>query len=223
MTTAQAMSQLTSPDPNRAPGVTIGRARVSDGSALWRLARDSGELDVNSPYSYLLWCRDFADTTAVARDAEGRPVGFVTGFLRPDAPRTLFVWQVAVEGSHRGTGVAGALLDALSARVAAERGLDRLEATVTPGNRPSDRLFRAYARRHGATVTQEVLFPSTAFPDAPDADRAGGEHREDGQDRATHEGRTTREGRADRADHEVGAERPGHDPEVLYRIGPLTH
>ncbi|KQX50153.1 hypothetical protein ASE09_17150 [Streptomyces sp. Root66D1] len=160
---------------------------MSDGSALWRIARDSGELDVNSPYSYLLWCRDFADTTAVARDAEGRPVGFVTGYLRPDAPRTLFVWQVAVDGSHRGTGVAGALLDALAARVAAERGLDRMEATVTPGNAPSDRMFRSYARRHGATVTQEVLFPSTAFPGAP------------------------------------GTDGTGHEPEVLYRIGPLTY
>ncbi|MFE2015729.1 diaminobutyrate acetyltransferase [Streptomyces sp. NPDC059491] len=147
-------------------GVSVDRARTTDGAALWRIARSSGELDLNSPYSYLLWCRDFADTTAVARDASGRPVGFVTGYLRPDAPGTLFVWQVAVEGSHRGTGVAGTLLDALSERVAAEHGLDRIEATVTPGNLASDRLFRSYARRHGADLTQEVLFPAAAFPTA---------------------------------------------------------
>ncbi|MFI8966004.1 diaminobutyrate acetyltransferase [Streptomyces sp. NPDC053493] len=166
--------------------VTIGPAQVTDGADLWRLARGSGELDVNSPYSYLLWCRDFAATTAVARDASGRPVGFVTGYLRPDAPRTLFVWQVAVDDSHRGSGVAGRLLDALSARVAAEHGPLRLEATVTPGNAPSDRLFRSFARRHGATVTQEVLFPSAAFPD------------------------------------ESATGTAGHEPEVLYRIGPVT-
>ncbi|MEV6251565.1 diaminobutyrate acetyltransferase [Streptomyces sp. NPDC051742] len=137
---------------------------IADGADLWRIARGSGELDLNSPYSYLLWCRDFADTTAVARDPSGRPIGFVTGYLRPDAPGTLFVWQVAVEGSHRGSGVAGALLDALSARVAAEHGVSRVEATVTPGNLASDRLFRSYARRHGADLTQEVLFPSATFP-----------------------------------------------------------
>ncbi|MFH9725275.1 diaminobutyrate acetyltransferase [Streptomyces sp. NPDC017254] len=137
---------------------------IADGAELWRIARGSGELDLNSPYSYLLWCRDFADTTAVARDSSGRPIGFVTGYLRPDAPETLFVWQIAVEGSHRGSGVAGTLLDALSARVAAEHGISRVEATVTPGNLASDRLFRSYARRHGAEVTQEVLFPSAAFP-----------------------------------------------------------
>ncbi|KOG26130.1 MULTISPECIES: diaminobutyrate acetyltransferase [Streptomyces] len=158
MTTAP----LTSP----VDGVTIGPARVADGADLWRIARGSGELDLNSPYSYLLWCRDFADTTAVARDTSGRPVGFVTGYLRPDAPGTLFVWQVAVEGSHRGTGVAGTLLDALSDRVAAEHGLHRIEATVTPGNLASDRLFRSYARRHRADLTQEVLFPAAAFPTA---------------------------------------------------------
>jgi L-2,4-diaminobutyric acid acetyltransferase len=177
MTTAQMTT--------RGAGVAIGPAEPTDGADLWRIAHGSEELDVNSPYSYLLWCRDFARTTAVARDDSGRPVGFVTGYLRPEAPGTLFVWQVAVDGSHRGTGVAGALLDALTAQVAAEHGPIRLEATVTPGNVASDRLFRSYARRHGATVTQEVLFPSAAFPDTPDA----------------------------------GA---GHEPEVLYRIGPPT-
>ncbi|SED99167.1 diaminobutyrate acetyltransferase [Streptomyces sp. TLI_105] len=154
----------TAPLSSPVDGLSVGPAEIADGAELWRIARGSGELDLNSPYSYLLWCRDFADTTAVARDASGRPVGFVTGYLRPDAPGTLFVWQVAVEGSHRGGGVAGILLDALSARVAAEHGLDRLEATVTPGNLASDRLFRSYARRHGADLTREVLFPSASFP-----------------------------------------------------------
>lgn len=38
----------------------IDRPRPGDGPLLWRLARDSGTLDLNSAYSYLLWCRDFA-------------------------------------------------------------------------------------------------------------------------------------------------------------------
>ncbi|MGW4748388.1 diaminobutyrate acetyltransferase [Streptomyces sp. NPDC004290] len=161
MTTA---SLTTTTRTTTTSGVSVGPAEIADGADLWRIARGSEDLDLNSPYSYLLWCRDFADTTAVARDDSGRPVGFVTGYLRPDAPGTLFVWQVAVQDSHRGSGVAGTLLDALSARVAAEHGLDRVEATVTPGNEASDRLFRSYARRHGADLTREVLFPATAFP-----------------------------------------------------------
>ncbi|MFF1444199.1 diaminobutyrate acetyltransferase [Streptomyces sp. NPDC058295] len=158
----------------------IDSPSVEDGAALWRLAKESGTLDLNSSYSYLLWCRDFAATSAVARAEGGEPVGFVTGYVRPEDPGTLLVWQVAVDAAHRGRGLAAALLDGLTARVAAERPLTAVETTITPGNTASERLFTSFADRHGATVTREVLFDSGLFPDGP------------------------------------------HDPEVLYRIGPLA-
>ncbi|MFD7711137.1 diaminobutyrate acetyltransferase [Streptomyces sp. NPDC059785] len=160
----------------------IDRPEVADGAALWRIARDSRTLDLNSSYSYLLWCRDFAGTSAVARDAAGTPVGFVTGYVRPERPDTLLVWQVAVDASQRGRGLAGALLDGLTARVAKENehGLTHVETTITPGNTASERLFASYAERHGAAVERDVLFETGQFPDG------------------------------------------AHDPEVLYRIGPLT-
>jgi L-2,4-diaminobutyric acid acetyltransferase len=158
----------------------IDRPAMTDGAALWRLAKDSKTLDLNSSYSYLLWCRDFAGTSAVARGADGEPVGFVTGYVRPERPRTLLVWQVAVDVAHRGLGVAATLLDGLTARLTAERGITDVETTITPGNTASERLFTSFAARHGARVTREVLFPADLFPDGP------------------------------------------HDPEVLYRIGPLT-
>jgi len=143
------------------PALTIDRPTTDDGSALWRIARDSQILDLNSPYSYLLWCRDFADTSAVARH-EGEPVAFVTGYLRPGRPGTLFVWQIAVDDAHRGRGLAGALLDALTARTAATS----VETTITPDNAASRALFEAYARRHGADVERTVLFDGSAFPGA---------------------------------------------------------
>ena len=158
----------------------IDRPAVSDGAALWRIAKDSETLDLNSSYSYLLWCRDFAATSAVARGADGEPVGFVTGYVRPDRPRILLVWQVAVDAAHQGRGIAAALLDGLTARLADERGITGVETTITPGNTASERLFTSFAARHGADLEREVLFPAALFPD--------------GQ----------------------------HDPEVLYRIGPLT-
>ncbi|MER6477271.1 diaminobutyrate acetyltransferase [Streptomyces filamentosus] len=165
MTTAHtAPEHLREEAPVSARDWTVGRPRTGDGAQLWRLARESGTLDVNSSYSYLLWCRDFAGTSAVARDADGRPMGFVTGYLRPDAPGTLLVWQVAVDAAYRGRGVAGALLDHLSERVAAAHPLDAVETTITPDNQASERLFGAYARRHGARVSRTVLFPSGAFP-----------------------------------------------------------
>ncbi|MEU7729137.1 diaminobutyrate acetyltransferase [Streptomyces sp. NPDC040724] len=153
------------PTTSTASTTHVDRPRPGDGPLLWRLARDSRTLDLNSAYSYLLWCRDFAGTSAVARDRAGRAVGFVSGYLRPDSPGTLLVWQIAVDESVRGLGIAGALLDGLSARVAAEHGLSSLETTISPGNRASERLFASYAERHGATLTREVLFAAEEFPD----------------------------------------------------------
>ncbi|MDX3851503.1 diaminobutyrate acetyltransferase [Streptomyces sp. AK02-01A] len=158
----------------------IDTPRVEDGAAIWRIARDSEVLDLNSSYSYLLWCRDFGATSLVARDEAGAPTAFVTGYIRPERPEALVVWQVAVDASRRGRGLAGVLLDELTARVAKERGITALETTVTPDNTASDRLFTAYAARHGAALEREVLFDGGLFPER------------------------------------------GHQPEVLYRIGPLS-
>lgn len=143
----------------------IDRPSVADGAALWRMARDSKVLDLNSSYSYLLWCRDFAATSAVARDGRGEPVGFVTGYVRPGVPDTLLVWQVAVDEAHRGRGLAAALLDGLVRRTAVERRVSAVETTITPGNTASERLFASYAARHGATVERGVLFEAGQFPD----------------------------------------------------------
>ncbi|MFJ9339129.1 diaminobutyrate acetyltransferase [Streptomyces sp. NPDC101733] len=166
MTTAPAdpATRSRTPAPTTAPRIRVDRPTLADGPELWRLAREAETLDVNSPYSYLLWCRDFAATSAVARDAAGRPVGFVTGYLRPDAPATLLIWQIAVDASVRGQGVAGILLDQLTARVAAEHRIDGLETTISPGNTASERLFASYAERHGARVTRKVLFDEEHFP-----------------------------------------------------------
>ncbi|MFI9624073.1 diaminobutyrate acetyltransferase [Streptomyces sp. NPDC052042] len=149
----------------RSEFLTIDTPRVEDGAAIWRIARDSEVLDLNSSYSYLLWCRDFAATSVVARDASGEPVAFVTGYLRPDRPGTLVVWQVAVDPSHRGSGLAGELLDALTSRVAEASGLSAVETTVTPDNTASDRLFTSYARRSAVPLEREVLFADDLFPE----------------------------------------------------------
>ncbi|MFJ4789832.1 diaminobutyrate acetyltransferase [Streptomyces sp. NPDC088794] len=145
----------------------IDRPSVTDGAALWRIAKESKALDLNSSYSYLLWCRDFAATSAVARDESGDPVGFVTGYVRPDRPGTLLVWQVAVDEAYRGRGLAASLLDGLVARIAADQDLRTVETTITPGNTASERLFSAFAERHGARLEREVLFDTGLFPDGP--------------------------------------------------------
>lgn len=132
--------------------------RPEDGRHLWRIARDSKTLDLNSPYSYVLWCRDFAATSVVVR-AGGEIRGFVTGFDRPEEPGTLFVWQVAVDAAWRGRALAGRMLAYL-----ANRGHRFVEATVTPDNTASDRLFTAFARDRGAELRRTPLLAGELFP-----------------------------------------------------------
>ncbi|QHC21805.1 diaminobutyrate acetyltransferase [Streptomyces sp. GS7] len=146
-------------------GFKLDTPRVEDGAAIWRIARDSKALDLNSSYSYLLWCRDFAATSVVARDAEGEPAAFVTGYVRPERPDTLVVWQVAVDGAHRGRGLAAALLDGLTTRVMDEQGISLVETTITPDNAASNRLFASFAERHSVPVKREVLFDAGLFPE----------------------------------------------------------
>lgn len=136
----------------------FGPPRLEDGRQLWRIARDSKTLDLNSPYSYLLWCRDFAATSVVAR-ADGEIRGFVTGFDRPEDPGTLFVWQVAVDAAWRGRGLAGRMLASLTGR-----GFGFVEATVTPDNTASDRLFTAFARDRDAELRRTPLLSGELFP-----------------------------------------------------------
>ncbi|TDQ55067.1 diaminobutyrate acetyltransferase [Actinorugispora endophytica] len=118
---------------------------------------------MNSPYAYVLWCRDFAATTVVARDHTGALRGFVTGYVRPDNPDTYFLWQVAVDPAFRGRRLARRMLDHIGDRVT-ERGIRRLEATVTPDNAASRALFASFARDRAADLSWTPLFERGHFP-----------------------------------------------------------
>jgi diaminobutyrate acetyltransferase len=158
------------------PPFVLRRPTVADGAAMWQMARDSGNLDLNASYAYLLWGRDFAATSLIATSA-GDPAGFVTGYLRPDRPTTLMVWQVAVDEQHRGRGLARRMLDALVDGL--DEPVSELETTITADNAASIALFSSFARGREADLTREPLFERAMFPD-------------------------------------------GHDPELLFRIAPLT-
>jgi L-2,4-diaminobutyric acid acetyltransferase len=142
--------------------ILIERPRISDGPDLRRLARDSGDLDLNSPYYYLIWCRDFNGTSVVARDGE-KAVGFVTGYRRPDADDVLFVWQVAVDPAYRRQRVGIGMLESIT-EVMKRVGCRYMEATVTPDNVASLRMFSSLARSHDAPLARAEGFESSLFP-----------------------------------------------------------
>lgn len=140
--------------------------RMADGADLWRLTRDTGVLDLNSSYQYLLWCRDFAETSVVGVSEDGRLMGFITGFLRPDEPTTLMVWQVAVDSAARGQGLASRMLDYLVETT----GVEHLETTVTDDNAASKAMFASLAQRHDAGHDVTPLFTPEMYPDGHDTE-----------------------------------------------------
>ncbi|MFG0320457.1 MAG: diaminobutyrate acetyltransferase [Planctomycetota bacterium JB042] len=142
------------------PDVRFRKPSLRDGAAVWELALASRVLDPNSPYAYLMWCDHFSDASVVA-EVDGAPAGFVCGLRPPRAPDVLFVWQVAVSDEHRGAGIAGRMLDELIER---EGDVRYVEATVTPSNEPSSRLFRALARRRGVACEESPYLTADDFP-----------------------------------------------------------
>ncbi|MFJ3581791.1 diaminobutyrate acetyltransferase [Streptomyces sp. NPDC090127] len=151
------------PTPPELGGIRFDRPRLTDGDPMWRLARSSPHIDANTPYFYLLWCRDFAASSAVARDGADL-CAYTAGFVRPARPDTLFVWQTAVASAWQSVGLARRMLDLLVA--------DRyryVECSITADNPASDRYVRAFARSRGAPVRCEPFLGPEHFGGAAHA------------------------------------------------------
>jgi L-2,4-diaminobutyric acid acetyltransferase len=133
--------------------VDLSRPDPTDGPALLDLARRAGGLDVNSGYAYALLAREFGDTSVIARIGH-EPVAFATGFRRPSAPGTLFVWQMAVHPRHRGSRLALRMLHHLVGR---PPGPSAIEATVEPGNAGSLATFARLATDLGGAMGTDAL------------------------------------------------------------------
>lgn len=130
---------------------------------MWQLAHLTGRLDVNTRYTYLLLCSHFADTSLVATGRKERElVGFVMGYRPPPKDTSVFVWQIGVHPDYQGHGLGGRMLAALLARPACS-GVEFLEATVTPSNLASERLFQKFAEQLGCGCLRTPHFPAELF------------------------------------------------------------
>ena len=160
------------------PAMTFRHPVPHDAVAIWQLIRSTPPLDVNSVYLYAVLAEHFSQTCLVAEvavaaagigvgagetttgasgaggtsDAEGGPVlaGVVTGFIPPNDPTMLFIWQLAVAEDQRGSGVASALLRRLLA--GQPRTVRFVSATVAPENHASRGVFTRFAAHLGAPI-----------------------------------------------------------------------
>ncbi|MCB9665746.1 MAG: diaminobutyrate acetyltransferase [Alphaproteobacteria bacterium] len=142
--------------------------QVEDAEHVWALVRDTGVLDLNSSYLYLLLCAHHASTCAVALEGDAL-VGFVSGYRLPDHPDTWFLWQVGVAEAARGRGLATRLVHEVLDRPA-HADVRWLHTTVAPSNTASRALFDGVARALETDLRVEDGFGPHLFPDAHEAE-----------------------------------------------------
>jgi L-2,4-diaminobutyric acid acetyltransferase len=136
----------------------------ADISIIHALVRCCPPLEPNSGYAYLLMCTHFAQSSIVAFDHSGI-AGFVFGYRVPERQRTLFIWQVAVHPSARGQGLGQAMLTALAAA-----DIEFIEATVSPSNDASLRMFQKFAQNKSCPLVHGERFRSQLFPETDHGD-----------------------------------------------------
>ncbi|MFN3880769.1 MAG: diaminobutyrate acetyltransferase [Nitrincola lacisaponensis] len=145
------------------------KPQATDGQPLNALVNRCPPLDTNSTYCNLLQCTHFADTSIAVENADQALVGFISGYIPPTRPDTLFVWQVAVDPGCRGQGLAQRMLKALVERCRTEQSIRYVETTITPGNSASEALFTRVYTELQAPIEKTVLFSrKTHFADQHD-------------------------------------------------------
>lgn len=127
---------------------------LEDGLAVYELIKRCPPLDVNSSYCNFLQCSHFSNTSVAAKH-DKEMVGFISAYLMPSRPDTLFVWQVAVDQRARGMGVASQMLEHLLSRpdLAA---VQYLETTITDSNDNSWGLFKRLAAKKNVPLESTV-------------------------------------------------------------------
>lgn len=89
-------------------------------------------------------------------------VGFISGYLRPDEPNNLFIWQVAVAETARGQGLAKQLLSQLIQRPNLAD-VTQVTTTISPSNTASQKVFQKMAAEFDCKITVTPFLESDLF------------------------------------------------------------
>jgi L-2,4-diaminobutyric acid acetyltransferase len=125
--------------------IVITKPELADGMAVSRLVASCPPLDTNSEYCNFLQCGHFLNTSVAAKQ-DDQLIGFISGYLLPERPDTLFIWQVAVAQEARGNGLASKMLEHILARSNCTD-VNYLETTITESNEASWALFKGMASK----------------------------------------------------------------------------
>ena len=130
----------------------------ADGSGLNLLLGKSPPLDSNSIYCNLLQCTHFAGTS-VAAEFNNTLVGFVSAYFPPERPDSLFIWQVVVADTFRGSGLAKKMLGWLTSQPVCKDAANLL-TSISSQDKAARALFESFAKGRGATLRASPMFDS---------------------------------------------------------------
>ncbi|MDO3386346.1 diaminobutyrate acetyltransferase [Gilvimarinus sp. SDUM040013] len=140
--------------------ITFRHPTAEDGRFVHALVAANPPLDPNSLYCNLLQCSHFAKTAMAAfkvtEDGE-QMVGFVSGYIPPEQPHVLFVWQLLVDKAGRGKGLAKRLVKAQLGGEACKV-VTHIHTTITPDNDASWGVFKSLAKEWDAPLSSGVYF-----------------------------------------------------------------
>lgn len=149
-------TQTSAPAATAEPRLVLREPLATDGARVYELVAACPPLDPNSMYCNLLQCTHFAGSCVLV-ESEGELLGWISAYRPPQEPATLFVWQVAVHERARGLGLARRMLFSLLERPALA-GVEYIKTTVTPDNDASRAMFRSFAKRAGAGISESAGF-----------------------------------------------------------------
>lgn len=129
--------------------IAIRPVSETDAVLLHRLAVLCPPLDVHTHYTYWVLCHLSGNGCFVAED-DGVPVGFTTSLRDGDS---IFLWQIGILPSHRGTGLSSRLIGAVVEHAGAQ-GVAELQFSIDPSNVASRAAFAAFAEGTQSSLTR---------------------------------------------------------------------
>ena len=140
----------------------VKHPKLEDANEMWELA-NKANLDVNSSYSYLMMTKFFSDRCFVLKKDDGQVVGFATGFILKND--VYFVWQIGIDPEYQGRGLSKELLTQAVDILVKKQDVKFVQATITPENIASMRLFKKLASIHNTFFAVKDGFDEDHFPD----------------------------------------------------------
>lgn len=141
--------------------VKLLKPQKENAKEIFTLVKNTKILDVNSEYLYLLQSTHFSDYCCIAL-VEDKIVGFVSGYIHPQYDDVYFVWQVGVDSSMRGQGLASQMIVNILNRDHL-KDINYIHTTISPSNKASQRVFEKLTKEFNVDVEKETIFEIEDF------------------------------------------------------------